>query len=65
MNFLGMLNFHAPLMPFILTLFSILASGEIPLSDILGILAGHISILFEEIFPMLFFDNNESILIPH
>jgi Derlin-2/3 len=64
MNFLGIFNFPAPLMPFILTLVSIFASNEIPLSDVLGIITGHLTIIIEELFPF-FLEPKESINIPH
>jgi Derlin-2/3 len=63
MNFLGIVNFHAPLMPFVLTLVSCMLNGEVPLSDILGILAGHVAIVFEELFPHFF--ETEVLTVPH
>ena len=64
MNFLGIFNFPAPLMPFILTIVSIFASNEIPLSDVLGIIAGHLTILIEELFPFVL-ESQKTINIPH
>jgi Derlin-2/3 len=62
MNFLGMVNFPAPVMPFVLTLVSVALSGELPISDILGILCGHASLVLEELIPVIHVDD---IRIPH
>lgn len=62
MNFLGVVNFPAPIMPFVLTAVSVALSGEIPLSDILGILCGHASLVLEELLP---FAHMGDIRIPH
>ena len=62
MNFLGVVNFPAPIMPFVLTLISVVLSGDLPLSDILGILCGHASLVLEELLPL---NNAADIRIPH
>lgn len=62
MNFLGVVNFPAPVMPFVLTLVSVFLSGELPLSDVLGILCGHASLVIEELLP---FTQVGDLRIPH
>ena len=63
MNFLGIFNFHAPVMPFVLVGVSIVVSGEIPLTDVLGVLAGHVCLIVEELMPHIFGPGN--ILVPY
>jgi hypothetical protein len=54
MNFLGIFNFNAPYMPWVLLGFSYLISGSVPISDILGIIAGHVYYYFEDVYPQLY-----------
>jgi len=50
MAFFGMLNFQAPYLPYVLTMFS-LALGSSVLIDVLGIVCGHIYYYLEDVFP--------------
>lgn len=60
MNFLGVFNFSAIYLPWVLTLFSFAISGSIPYSDILGISFGHIVWFCEDIVPS-YYSNSEFI----
>lgn len=52
MNFLGVLNFSASYLPFVLTIFSYAISGSIPYSDVLGITFGHLIWFMEDVAPV-------------
>uniref|UniRef100_A0A7S1ESP2 Derlin n=1 Tax=Timspurckia oligopyrenoides TaxID=708627 RepID=A0A7S1ESP2_9RHOD len=52
MNFLGLFNFRAPYLPWVLLLFSIVL-GSSPLIDLLGIVAGHIYYYLTDIYPQI------------
>lgn len=52
MNLLGVLNFNAPFLPFVLVLFSAFLHG-IPVSDIIGIIVGHFYWVLEDIYPAM------------
>jgi Derlin-2/3 len=52
MNFLGVLNFSATYLPFVLTIFSYAISGTIPYSDVLGITFGHLIWFMEDVAPV-------------
>lgn len=54
MNFLGILNFNAPYMPWVLLGFSFLLSGQLPVSDVIGIVVGHAYYYLCDIFPRLY-----------
>jgi hypothetical protein len=54
MNFLGVFNFYAPVMPWVLLGFTVLLSGQIPTTDLLGIAAGHIYFYFSDVYPILY-----------
>ena len=52
MSFLGLFNFTAPYLPWVLLIFSV-ALGSSPLVDLLGMLAGHVYYYFEDVYPTL------------
>ncbi|KAL9543451.1 hypothetical protein MBANPS3_008110 [Mucor bainieri] len=51
LNFLGLLVFTAPYLPYVLLIFSLCLGGQIPTGDILGVLVGHIYYFFEDVWP--------------
>ncbi|EPB88351.1 hypothetical protein HMPREF1544_04817 [Mucor circinelloides 1006PhL] len=51
LNFLGLLVFTAPYLPWVLLIFSLCLGGQIPTGDILGVLVGHIYYFFEDVWP--------------
>lgn len=51
MNFLGVFNFSAPYLPWVLLGFSFALSNTIPVNDFLGIVLGHVYFFFEDIYP--------------
>ncbi|KAL0095626.1 Der1-like family-domain-containing protein [Phycomyces blakesleeanus] len=51
LNFLGLIVFRAPHLPWVLLCFSLLFGGQLPVGDILGIAVGHIYYFFEDIWP--------------
>ncbi|GAA5798632.1 hypothetical protein HPULCUR_004037 [Helicostylum pulchrum] len=51
LNFLGLIIFTAPYLPWVLLLFSLCLGGQIPVGDILGVLVGHIYYFFEDVWP--------------
>jgi len=50
MNFFGLLNFHAPYLPWVLLSFSLLLNNSI-MVDLMGIAVGHIYYFLEDVFP--------------
>ncbi|KAI1292091.1 Derlin-2 [Halotydeus destructor] len=50
MNFFGILNFHAPYLPWVLLGFSLLL-GNAVLVDLMGIAVGHVYYFLEDVFP--------------
>jgi len=54
MSFLGILNFNAPYLPWVLLGFTILLNGIWPADDILGLIIGHIYYFLEDVYPKLF-----------
>ncbi|PJF18895.1 Derlin [Paramicrosporidium saccamoebae] len=56
MNFLGVFNFNAPFMPWVLLGFSLLLSGQLPVADLIGIGAGHAYYYMADIYPILYGD---------
>mmetsp|Transcript_5467 Transcript_5467/g.16303 ORF Transcript_5467/g.16303 Transcript_5467/m.16303 type:complete len:248 (+) Transcript_5467:356-1099(+) len=52
MNFLGLFNFRAPYLPWVLLLFSIIL-GSSALGDFLGVCAGHIYYYLHDVFPIV------------
>lgn len=51
LNFLGLLVFTAPYLPWVLLIFSLCLGGQIPTGDMLGVLVGHIYYFFEDVWP--------------
>ena len=54
MNFLGIFNFTAPYMPWVLLGFSLLLSGQLPVADVIGIVVGHAYYYLSDVFPRLY-----------
>lgn len=54
MSFLGILNFNAPYLPWVLLGFTILLNNIWPAGDILGLIIGHIYYFLEDVYPKLF-----------
>ena len=54
MNFLGIFNFTAPYMPWVLLGFSLLLSGQLPMADLIGIGAGHLYYYLMDVYPLLY-----------
>lgn len=54
MNFLGVFNFTAPFMPWVLLGFSFLLSGQLPVADLIGIGAGHAYYYLADVYPLLY-----------
>lgn len=54
MNFLGVFNFNAPLMPWVLLAFSLMMTGNLPVSDIIGIAVGHVYFYLVDVYPRLY-----------
>ncbi len=52
MSFLGLFNFTAPYLPWVLLIFS-LALGSNPLVDLIGMVAGHLYYFLEDIYPAM------------
>jgi Derlin-2/3 len=50
MNFFGLLNFHAPYLPWVLFGFSLLLGNSV-LVDLIGIVVGHTYFYLEDVFP--------------
>jgi Derlin-2/3 len=53
LNFLGLFNFRAPYLPWIFLGFSCML-GTSPVTDILGVVAGHCYYYFEDVYPQLY-----------
>ncbi|KAG4092828.1 DER1-domain-containing protein [Neocallimastix lanati (nom. inval.)] len=54
MSFLGILNFNAPYLPWVLLGFTIILNNIWPAGDILGLIIGHIYYFLEDVYPKLF-----------
>jgi len=52
MNFLGLFNFRAPYLPWVLLGFSVLL-GSPPVIDLMGILAGHVYYFLVDVYPVM------------
>jgi Derlin-2/3 len=52
MNFLGVLSFRAPYLPWVLLLFSFVL-GSSPSMDMLGVLAGHVYYYMADVYPAM------------
>lgn len=53
MNFLGLFNFTAPYLPWVLLFFSIMLGGNGTVVDILGIVVGHLYYFLEDVYPVI------------
>lgn len=51
MNFLGVFNFSAPYLPWVLLGFSFALSNTVPINDFLGIVLGHAYYFLEDVYP--------------
>ncbi|KAI8379240.1 Der1-like family-domain-containing protein [Radiomyces spectabilis] len=51
LNFLGLVVFSAPHLPWVLLCFSWLLGEQLPMGDALGIVVGHIYYFFEDVWP--------------
>eukprot|EP01117_Protostelium_nocturnum_P000852 TRINITY_DN1111_c0_g1_i1.p1 TRINITY_DN1111_c0_g1~~TRINITY_DN1111_c0_g1_i1.p1 ORF type:complete len:237 (-),score=26.53 TRINITY_DN1111_c0_g1_i1:43-753(-) len=52
MSFLGLFNFPAPYLPWVILAFGYLL-GQSPMHDVLGIVVGHIYYFFEDVYPKI------------
>ncbi|KAK1866448.1 hypothetical protein I4F81_008967 [Pyropia yezoensis] len=52
MNLLGLFNFRAPYLPWVLLVFSVLL-GSPPVIDLMGILAGHVYYFLVDVYPVM------------
>ncbi len=52
MNFLGLFNFKAPYLPWVMLGFGYML-GQNPTYDVLGIIAGHIYFFLADVFPQV------------
>ncbi|PGH09923.1 hypothetical protein AJ79_05539 [Helicocarpus griseus UAMH5409] len=53
LNFLGLLAFTAPYLPWVLIAFSLVVHGIIPKDEICGVVVGHIWYFFTDVYPSL------------
>ncbi|KAJ3053215.1 hypothetical protein HK097_004767 [Rhizophlyctis rosea] len=53
MNFLGIFNFNAPYLPWVLLGFTILLHNHIPYGDMLGLAIGHVYYYLEDVYPRM------------
>ncbi|KAJ1562628.1 hypothetical protein HK096_006687 [Nowakowskiella sp. JEL0078] len=51
MEFLGLFNFHAPYLPWVLLAFTVLLNSIWPTADLLGMFCGHVYYFFEDVYP--------------
>lgn len=51
LNFLGLIVFTAPYLPWVLLIFSLCLGGQVPVGDMLGVLVGRIYYFFEDVWP--------------
>ncbi|KAI8985325.1 Der1-like family-domain-containing protein [Pilobolus umbonatus] len=51
LNFLGLVVFTAPNLPWVLLCFSLFLGGQVPVGDMLGVLVGHLYYFFEDVWP--------------
>jgi len=51
-NFLGVVNFRAPYLPWVLLVFSFVL-GSSPAMDLLGVLAGHVYYYMADVYPAM------------
>jgi Derlin-2/3 len=53
MSFLGLFNFNAPYLPWVLLIFSLCLNNAWPTVDLLGIMVGHLYYFLEDIYPTI------------
>ncbi|EEH22189.2 hypothetical protein PABG_04400 [Paracoccidioides brasiliensis Pb03] len=53
LNFLGLLVFTAPYLPWVLIAFSLVVHGIIPKDELCGVVVGHIWYFFSDVYPSL------------
>jgi Derlin-2/3 len=53
MSFLGLFNFNAPYLPWVLLVFSLCLNNALPIVDLLGIVVGHFYYFLEDIYPRI------------
>ncbi|KAJ3364016.1 Derlin-2 [Allomyces javanicus] len=53
MSFLGVMEFTAPYLPWVLVVFSVVMHGTVPIGDLAGIAIGHVYWYFDDIYPRL------------
>ena len=53
MNFLGILNFNAPYLPWVMTGFTVLFNNVWPWGDFLGLAIGHVYYFLEDVYPRM------------
>jgi Derlin-2/3 len=53
MSFLGLFNFNAPYLPWVLLVFALLLNNMLPTVDLLGIIVGHVYYFLEDVYPLL------------
>ncbi|KAG5459544.1 MAG: Derlin [Olpidium bornovanus] len=51
LNFLGLFNFSAPFLPWVLLGFAVLLNNVFPTADLMGIAVGHFYYFFEDVWP--------------
>lgn len=52
LNFLGLFNFNAPYLPWVLLGFSLVINAHFPMNDALGITFGHIYYFMDDVYPI-------------
>ncbi|KAI9017561.1 hypothetical protein HDU85_006151 [Gaertneriomyces sp. JEL0708] len=62
MNFLGVFNFTAPYLPWVLLAFTVLLNNQWPAGDLLGLAVGHIYYFLDDVFPRMEVGNGRRIL---
>ncbi|KAI8917090.1 Derlin [Powellomyces hirtus] len=51
MNFLGVFNFNAPYLPWVLLGFTVLLNNQWPMGDLVGLFVGHIYFFLDDVYP--------------
>ena len=52
MNFLGVLDFNAPYLPWVMLGFSLVLNNRLPIQDVVGIIVGHVYYFLEDVYPI-------------
>ncbi|KAJ3024235.1 Derlin-2 [Thoreauomyces humboldtii] len=53
MNFLGVFNFSAPYLPWILIGFTVLLNNHWPMGDLVGLFVGHVYYFLDDVYPAM------------